>query len=201
MVDKGLEILGTGIGSLQNLLVGSNLLLDGSLLNRSIGVAAGLSVDDDAVGDQGKTNNLDAAVASDNNLGDGRHTDNIGTDLLQEAALGLGLVRGARDKDVDTLVQELGDVQLLGSLVHKAAEAGAVGIRHGREAGAKLSHVGSNQGVVAGHTGQVDVVLNDADIADLEGRVQTTGSVGDYCRRKQERKGGQQQDSQTCVRL
>lgn len=179
MVDKGLEILGTGISSLQNLLVRGNHLLDGALLSGGIGVAAGLTVDNDAVGDQGKTNNLDAAVASDNNLGDGGHADNIGTDHLQEAALGLGLVRGARDKGVDTLVQELGHGQLLGSLVHKAAETGAVSIGHGGETGTELGHVGSNQGVVAGHTGQVDVVLNDADIADLEGRVQTTGSVGD----------------------
>lgn len=175
-----LEILGTGISSLQNLLVAGNLLLQGSDLSRCIGVRSLLTMDDDAVGDQGEADNLDAAVSGNDDLRNSRHTDNIGTNSLQEAALGLGLVRGARDKDVDTLVQELGDAQLLGSLEHETAETGAVGIRHGREAGTELGHVGSDQGVVAGHTGQVDVILNDADIADLVGRVQTTSSVCNY---------------------
>lgn len=137
-------------------------------------------MDDGTVGDQTQSEDLDAAVSCNNNLRDSRHTDNISTDGLQESALSLGFVRRARDEDIDALVQELWNIQLLGSLVDKATETRAVGVGHGSEAGSKLGHVGSDQRVGASHTRQVDVILNDANIANLVIRVQSTSSVCDY---------------------
>lgn len=63
---------------------------------------------DDLVGDEGEDDDVEAFFARGEDLGDGAHADDVCAGGTEEAALGGGLVGGARDVGVNAFVEGKG---------------------------------------------------------------------------------------------
>ena len=121
-------------------------------------------------------------MAGDDDLVDGGHADEVGTEDAEGADLGGRLEGGAEDGEVDALGEGKGLVGGLGD--GKGAEARGVGGGHvektlaGAGAGgqSEAGLVGARGGVGAG---EVDVVGDADEFAGGEGGADAAGGVGD----------------------
>ena len=106
-------------------------------------------------------------------LGDGGHAHRVRTQNAHRADLGGGLKLGAGEEVVHALVNP--QVDALGAVLRKLSQRGGVHVGHVEEAGAEFVHIGAAQRAV---TGQLDVILDDHDVARAVGLVHRAGGVG-----------------------
>jgi len=93
---------------------------------------------------------------------------------MEGVVFGGGLVAGTGDADIDTVLKF--DILFRRNFLRQFHDAVRVGFAHVGEAGTELVVVGTEQGVV-GH--EVDMVGDNHDVGDVEGGVETAGSVGE----------------------
>ena len=132
------------------------------------------------VGVEGEAEDLDAHVTGDDDLVDGGHAYEVGTQGAEGADLGGGFEAGAEDGEVDALMES--EVLRCGFLDGDFAQAGGVGVGHVEEAGSRTLFEGKTRFIRAEcgvGSGEVDVV-GDGDQGALGvGGVDAAGGVGD----------------------
>lgn len=147
------------------------------------GVGGFASVGGDAgghVGDEGEAEDFDAHVAGDDDLVNGGHADEIGSEGAEGADLGGGFEARPEDGEIDAFGEEK---LLAGGLFDgEGAEAEGVGGGHVEEAlgwGSKDGEAGlvGAEGCVG--SGEVDVVGDCDDGALRKGGADAAGGVGD----------------------
>jgi len=132
------------------------------------------------VGDDGEAEDFNTHVAGDDDLVDGGHADEVGTEGAEGADLGWGLVAGAEDGEVDAFVKD--PALSCGFADGQPAEDGRVGGGHVEEAlagvgdEAEAGLVGAEGGV---GSGEVDVIGEGDDGSLAVAGVDATGGVGD----------------------
>ncbi len=160
---------------------GGELVFDAAAYLHDLFVIDGLVEDSGGhVGDDGEAEDLEAHVAGDDDLVDGGHADQVGSEGAEGTDLGWGLIAGAEDGEVDAFVEGpalsggFGDGQL--------AQGGGVGGGHVEEAlacrgeEAEAGLVGAEGGV---GSGEVDVVGDGDDGSLAVSGIDASGGVGD----------------------
>ena len=125
------------------------------------------------VGDHRDAEGADAAVVGHDDLWDGGHAHGVATHGAVHAVFSRCLEGGTCGAQIDAVDQS--DVLLLGNLGGQVDELVVVGFVHIREARSGGEVLAAQR--VFGE--EIDVVGDDHEVANLEGGIHATGSIGD----------------------
>lgn len=107
-------------------------------------------------------------------------TDGIGTQQAKHAILGDGLIVGSAHHAIYTLANVIFHAKLFHGSFDGLNQLWIVGIVHRGESRSETFVVVTTERGFARQTGEIDVVLDDHDVAHFEVLVEATGRIGDY---------------------
>lgn len=125
------------------------------------------------VGNERERQHLQSAVGGGDDLRDGGHAHGVGAQGPEGPDFRRRFIAGAGAAQVHTLLQR--EAQGLGGLLRSLAQSGRIRIGHIAEAGAERRVVGTDEGI-GSH--EVDMILNEHQVAHLEAGVDAAGGIG-----------------------
>uniref|UniRef100_A0A182XS15 Uncharacterized protein n=1 Tax=Anopheles quadriannulatus TaxID=34691 RepID=A0A182XS15_ANOQN len=130
------------------------------------------------VGDQAEGEAGHTAVPGRNDLVHGRHTDRVHAEQRHQPTLGHGFEVGTADTTVHTLTQHtLQPGHMGGRLFGRLQQGRFVRFGHAEKPWPEALIVRAEQRTVASEAHQIDVILNEHDVADAVAAVDGTGRI------------------------